>query len=194
MRHSQSVSPSHEKPPPNHLLMCPVFCLPFPLLRVLELRRRQRYGLILTFTLGIITIIVSLCRFIRIQTGSDWDRVYVWSMSEMCISIIVVSMPALKYLLRYWKSSSSSPSSTSGPGSYYTSNFSGPQRSKSRRGQMSCSPDTGSDVELNPIVGDDRILKTKEVSVDSIVSAPGRVRGGYDFAAERRWANIVQTS
>jgi len=115
-------------------------------------------------------------------------------MAEMCIAIMVVSMPALKYLLRYWKSASSSRS-TSGPGSYYTSNFSGPQRSNRRRGQISCSlgDETGSDVELNRIVGDDVILKTKEVSVDSAVSAPGAC-GVYDFAAERRWAKDVQSS
>jgi hypothetical protein len=121
---------------------------------------------------------------------------YIWSMAEMCIAIMVVSMPPLKHLLRYWRSASSSPSSTSGPGSYYTSNFSGPQRSVRRRGQMSCSmgDETGSDVELNRIVGDDVILKTKEVSVDSVVSAPGRVYEGYDFAAERRWAKDIQVS
>jgi len=54
--------------------------------------------------------------------------------------------------------------------------------------------ETGSDVELNRIVADDVILKTKEVSVDSVVSAPGRTCGGYDRAAERRWAKDTQGS
>lgn len=58
------------------MLTCahPVFLLPFPLLRVLDLKRRSRYGLILTFALGMLTIITSATRFIRIQTGTDWDR------------------------------------------------------------------------------------------------------------------------
>lgn len=167
-----------------------VFLLPFPLIRVLELKRRQRNGLILTFALGILTIIVSATRFIRIQTGTDWDRAYIWSMAEMCIAIMVVSMPALKYLLRYWKSSSSSPSTT--PSSYYNSEFSDPPRVNRRRGQMSCTfgDDTGSDVELNRIVVDEGILETKEVCVDS-APAPG-VCGVYDFAAEKRWAEDGQ--
>ncbi|GAB7322403.1 hypothetical protein MBLNU13_g03356t2 [Cladosporium sp. NU13] len=167
-----------------------IFLLPFPLIRVLELKRRQRNGLILTFALGILTIIVSATRFIRIQTGTDWDRAYIWSMAEMCIAIMVVSMPALKYLLRYWKSSSSSPSTS--PSSYYNTEFSDPPRGNRRRGQMSCTfgDETGSDVELNRIVVDEGILETKEVCVDS-APAPG-VCGVYDFAAEKRWAEDGQ--
>lgn len=171
----------------KHLLIRPVFILPFPLLRVLDLKRGQRYGVILTFALGIITIAVSLSRFIRIQTGTDRERVYIWSLCEMAIAIIVVSLPALKYLLRYWKESSSS-NSDSGPSSYYTSNIT----SRRRRNQVSGSvaDDTGSDVELNRIRRDDAILKTEEVSVDS---TPGAC-ADYDFAAEKRWAREVQMS
>jgi hypothetical protein len=169
----------------------PVFLLPFPLIRILDLRRRQRNGLILTFALGIITIIVSATRFIRIQTGTDWDRTYIWSMAEMCIAIMVVSMPALKYLLRYWKFSSSSRFAT--PSSYYNSEFSDSPRETRRRGQISCSlgDENGSDVELNRVVRDEGILETKVVCVDS-APAPG-VCGVYDFAAEKRWAEGVQT-
>ncbi|KAM0709560.1 hypothetical protein Q7P35_003599 [Cladosporium inversicolor] len=130
-----------------------IFLLPFPLLRVLDLKRRSRYGLILTFALGMLTIITSATRFIRIQTGTDWDRAYIWSMAEMCIAIMVVSMPALKYLL-----------------SYYNSDLSGPPRHNRRRGHLSCSyagNENGSDVELNRVVGDEGILETKEVLVDS---------------------------
>ena len=168
----------------------PVFLLPFPLIRVLELKRRQRNGLIITFALGILTIIVSATRFIRIQTGTDWDRAYIWSMAEMCIAIMVVSMPALKYLLRYWKSSSSSRSTT--PSSYYNSEFSDPPRQNRRRRQVSCSygDENGSDVELNRVVADEGILETKEVCVDS-APAPGVV-GVYDFAAEKRWVEEGQ--
>jgi hypothetical protein len=45
----------------------PVFALPFPLLRHLQLRRAQFYGLLLTFALGAITIAVSLGRFISTE-------------------------------------------------------------------------------------------------------------------------------
>ena len=164
----------------------PVFILPFPLLRVLDLKRGQRYGLILTFTLGAITLAVSLTRFVRIQTKTDWDRIYIWSEVEMAIAIIVVSIPALKYLLRYWKASSSARSE-SGPSSYYTGNFS---TGRYRRNHVSDSlaDETGSDVELNRVARDDVILKTEEVSVNS---TPGAC-AGYDHVAERRWAKEIQ--
>lgn len=57
---------------------------------------------------------------------------------------------------------------------------------------MTCSfgDENGSDVELNPVVGGDMILKTEEVSVEV---APGAC-GVYDFAAEKRWAKDVQRS
>jgi hypothetical protein len=103
---------------------------------------------------------------------------------------MVVSMPALKYLLQYWKSSSSSRSAT--PSDYYNSDLSAPQRENRRRGQISCSygDENGSDIELNRVVGDEGILETKEVCVDS-APAPG-VCGVYDFAAEKRWAEDGQ--
>lgn len=155
----------------------PVFALPFPLIRVLTLRRGQKYGLILTFALGLLTIAVNLARFITIQTGTDWNGVYVWSMAEMSVAIMVVSMPALKYLLKYWKASKNG----SGPDSYYNSGYTGQSTSR-RRNQISCSlaDDTGSDVELNRVVREDVILKTKEISVDS---QPAGFEG-FSFAGE----------
>jgi hypothetical protein len=166
-----------------------VFALPFPLLRVLTLRRGQRYGLILTFALGILTIAVNLARFLTIQLGTDWNVVYVWSMAEMSVAIMVVSMPALKHLLKYWRTASKSRSG-SGPGSYYHNSYT--TRSTNRRqNRTSCSlaDDTGSDVELNRVIREDVIVKTKEVSVDS------RPVGldGFDFSGES-WDKRTQAS
>ncbi|KAG9711600.1 hypothetical protein KCU73_g17134, partial [Aureobasidium melanogenum] len=73
-----------------------IFVLPFPLLRHLHLNRNQIYGLLLTFALGLATIAVNLARFITIQTGNNWNAVFIWSMAEMAVAIIVVSLPALK--------------------------------------------------------------------------------------------------
>lgn len=102
-----------------------------------------------------------------------------WSMAEMSVAIMVVSMPALKYLLKYWKTSSRSGNG-SGPDSYYNSGYTG--HNSRRHNQISCSlaDDTGSDVELNRVVREDVIVKTKEVSVDS------RPAGcdGFSFAGE----------
>ena len=144
---------------------------------MLTLRRGQKYGLILTFALGLLTIAVNLARFITIQTGTDWNGVYVWSMAEMSVAIMVVSMPALKYLLKFWKTSKNG----SGRDSDYNSGYTGQNMSR-RRNQISCSlaDDTGSDVELNRVVREDVILKTKEISVDS---QPAEF-GGFSFAGE----------
>jgi len=148
-----------------------VFSLPFPLLRVLRLKRRQLYGLILTFTLGLVTIAVNLARFITVQIGSDWNNLYVFSMAEQSVAIIVVSLPALKYLLTSWKKFSGGGRggcSGNGSSSYYNSTYDG-QRSGRRQNQISCAlaDETGSDVELNRVLREDVIVKTKEVSVDS---------------------------
>ncbi|GAB7325725.1 hypothetical protein MBLNU13_g09686t3 [Cladosporium sp. NU13] len=162
-----------------------IFALPFPLIRVLTLRRGQKYGLILTFALGLLTIAVNLARFITIQTGTDWNGVYVWSMAEMSVAIMVVSMPALKYLLKFWKTSKNG----SGPDSYYNSGYTEQSMSR-RRNQISCSlaDETGSDVELNRVVREDVILKTKEISVDS---QPAGFEG-FSFAGESWDKNSVR--
>jgi hypothetical protein len=164
----------------KHTLTTLVFALPFPLLRVLTLRRGQLYGLILTFALGLLTIAVNLARFVTIQRGTDWNGVYVWSMAEMSVAIMVVSLPALKYLLKYWKSTSGARSG-SGPDSYYNSGYTSHDRHR-RHNQISCSlaDETGSDVELNRVLRLDGIVKTKEVSVET------RPRGfdGFRFSGE----------
>jgi hypothetical protein len=44
-----------------------IFALPFPLLRQLALNRRQVFGLFVTFGLGILIIVVSICRFVTVR-------------------------------------------------------------------------------------------------------------------------------
>lgn len=170
-------------------LTCAVFALPFPLLRVLRLRRRQRYGLLLTFTLGLVTIAVNLARFITVQIGSDWNNLYVWSMAEMSVAIIVVSMPALKYLLTSWRKLAGSGTESS---SYYNSSAYDGQRSSRRHNQISCTlaDETGSDVELNRVMREDVIVKTKEVSVDSRPAGGG---GSYSFT-NQSWEKETRSS
>jgi len=124
-----------------------------------------------------VTIAVNLARFITVQIGSDWNNLYVFSMAEQSVAIIVVSMPALKYLLTSWKKLSGSGGTESS--SYYNSTYDG-QRSGRRQNQISCGmgDGTGSDVELNRVMREDVIVKTKEVSVDS---RPVGSSGSFDF-------------
>lgn len=56
-----------------------VFTLPFPLLYKLQLGKRQIWGLIVTFGLGIITISVSVVRFVTIEVIQAWTNVCEWA-------------------------------------------------------------------------------------------------------------------
>jgi rhodopsin domain-containing protein len=92
-----------------------IFLLPFPLLAKLRLSKRQIVALCVTFGLGTITILVSTLRFStfiqhaflplckaacfyytsRLLISTD-----VWSIAEISTGIMVVSLPALRPLLR----------------------------------------------------------------------------------------------
>ncbi|KAF2663855.1 hypothetical protein BT63DRAFT_113357 [Microthyrium microscopicum] len=76
-----------------------ILLLPFPLLLKLELNRRQVAGLCVTFGLGVITMIVSVFRFVTVKQHS-FLPLYVWSVAEISTGIMVVSLPALRPLLR----------------------------------------------------------------------------------------------
>lgn len=122
----------------------------------------------------------SLARFITIQLGTDWNGVYVWSMAEMSVAIMVVSMPALKTLLTYWSKSARSRNGTQSA-SHLTSNYSG-QHTGRRQNRIGCTlaDETGSEVELNRVLRDHVIVKTEEVHVDSRPVGSGR----YSFATQ----------
>lgn len=52
-----------------------VFMLPFPLLHSLQLNRRQIWGLVATFSLGLVTISMSVLRFATIEVIYAWTNV-----------------------------------------------------------------------------------------------------------------------
>ncbi|KAM3087783.1 hypothetical protein ACMFMG_001854 [Clarireedia jacksonii] len=88
-----------------------LFCLPFFIINCLKLQRRQKLALIGVFSLGIITMAISLARFIAYTTTNyDIDDASgnTWCTAEMCTGIIVVSLPYLKPLLTRRKRSNSS--------------------------------------------------------------------------------------
>jgi hypothetical protein len=138
-----------------------VFVLPFPLLRHLHLNRNQIYGLLLTFALGLATIAVNLARFITIQIGNNWNAVFIWSMAEMAVAIMVVSLPALKTLIRRKNKATTLSSSFSNGRRYVVT-----AQHKSMFGREEIPGDGDSEMELNHLETD-VIYKTKEVSVNS---------------------------
>ncbi|KZM18279.1 uncharacterized protein EKO05_0005127 [Ascochyta rabiei] len=79
-----------------------LFILPFFIINRLKLRRRQKIALSGVFSLGLITIVISLARFI-VYTVTDYNvddaSGNLWCTTEMCTANIVVSLPALKALV-----------------------------------------------------------------------------------------------
>ncbi|CAN9107557.1 unnamed protein product [Alternaria sp. RS040] len=78
-----------------------LFGLPFFIFNCLKLRKRQKIGLVGIFSLGAITMAISLARFIVYNMDydvSDADG-NLWCTAEMCTAVIVVSLPSLKALI-----------------------------------------------------------------------------------------------
>ncbi|KAF4334220.1 hypothetical protein FBEOM_11963 [Fusarium beomiforme] len=79
-----------------------LFCFPFFILQHLTLRREQKIGLVGVFSLGAITLSVSLARFI-ISNAADYQldepSGNALCMAEMATAVIVVSLPGLKKLI-----------------------------------------------------------------------------------------------
>ncbi|KAH4101213.1 hypothetical protein HBI25_157810 [Parastagonospora nodorum] len=103
-----------------------VFILPFFIISCLQLRKRQKFALCGIFSLGLITIVLSLTRFIVFQVSTelvDDASGNLWYTAEMATATIVVSLPALKPLIM-----KATPQNTSNRGiSGYVQ--SGPRRS-----------------------------------------------------------------
>ncbi|PVH92586.1 hypothetical protein DM02DRAFT_619851 [Periconia macrospinosa] len=180
-----------------------IFTLPFPLLHRLQLNRRQLWGLIVTFSLGAITISVSIARFATIEVIHAWTNVFVLSMAEMAVAIMVVALPSMRSFLRsgsffstnhkaYGISSSSRPSAygqhsslgDNGPSHLFsTSKVMSSARggaSARRHHQNHLGEYPGSEVELNQLERNDVIYETVRVSVQFSNSDAG------DTDAERK--------
>jgi hypothetical protein len=77
-----------------------VFGLPFTLLKKIRIDTRAKYALLATFTLGGVTISVSILRFVWVDIVYNFFPTVTWCSAEMCASIVVVCLPSLKSLLR----------------------------------------------------------------------------------------------
>ncbi|KAF1940986.1 hypothetical protein EJ02DRAFT_455529 [Clathrospora elynae] len=82
-------------------LACYLVVYAVPLILLAQGVLRSSTGVSLTFVLGALTIISSIVRFVTLKVGTGQENlVYPLSMVEMTLSIIVVSLPGLKPLLR----------------------------------------------------------------------------------------------
>lgn len=77
-----------------------IFILPFPLLRHLKINRKQIWGLVATFSLGIITMIVIVIRAVISGLTGNIVQVAILTAVECFTSMVVVCLPALRPLLK----------------------------------------------------------------------------------------------
>ncbi|CAI4213997.1 unnamed protein product [Parascedosporium putredinis] len=97
-----------------------IFILPIPILKTLNLPRRQRHILIGIFGLGFFTVCISLVRirFLRQYEDFTWENVESsgWSMGELASGLTCACLPTLRPLIaRYapWMSTQSTPAGSS---------------------------------------------------------------------------------
>ncbi|KAI3581811.1 hypothetical protein IWW34DRAFT_802641 [Fusarium oxysporum f. sp. albedinis] len=111
-----------------------MFCFPFFILNHLTLRAEQKLGLVGVFSLGAITMSVSLARFI-ISNAADYQLDYpsgnALCMAEMATAVVVVCLPGLKKLIMR----SRTPTNTTSQG--FSSKQSSPSHSSNMTGSKS---------------------------------------------------------
>jgi hypothetical protein len=84
-----------------------VFIIPFPLLRKLQLSERQIWGLFATFSLGTLTIIMSVVRFATIEVIHAWTNVcklpfYRHAQWSRTVNAVQMFYPWRRWLSRSW--------------------------------------------------------------------------------------------
>ncbi|RDW82766.1 hypothetical protein BP6252_03878 [Coleophoma cylindrospora] len=75
-----------------------VFGLPFSFLGKMKISKKARLGLIGTFTLGVVTILVGAMRYGLGAVYWDLPTTIVCSTAELCCALIVVSLPILRHI------------------------------------------------------------------------------------------------
>lgn len=78
-----------------------IFVIPFSLIPALKsMPRLQLVGLISTFSLGLVTLILLIIRAVLIRVDRQFALVAIMSAVEFCTSMVVACMPALKVLVK----------------------------------------------------------------------------------------------
>ncbi|KAL9109427.1 MAG: hypothetical protein Q9227_005934 [Pyrenula ochraceoflavens] len=90
----------------NIVTDCLIWGLPMPVLRTLQLPKRQKVGLMLIFAVGIFAIITSILRLHSLYVVSKskdvtWDNVDAgaWSSVEINVGILCATLPSLRPLI-----------------------------------------------------------------------------------------------
>ncbi|KAF3922925.1 hypothetical protein ABW20_dc0100927 [Dactylellina cionopaga] len=78
-----------------------IMALPLRLLYGLKINRKQKFGLILIFSLGLLCVIFAIIRGVGSIVGEAIMPIWlgVWTQSESCVALIVACLPSLRTLL-----------------------------------------------------------------------------------------------
>ncbi|KAF3938981.1 hypothetical protein ABW19_dt0203904 [Dactylella cylindrospora] len=78
-----------------------IMALPLRLLYGLQINKKQKFGLVLIFSLGLLCVIFALLRGVGSIVGSAIMPIWlgVWTQSECCVALIVACLPTLRTLL-----------------------------------------------------------------------------------------------
>jgi hypothetical protein len=137
---------------------------PIPLLSGLMTSTRKKIGLAVVFGMGIITIIVSVGRFVSMLYVHNDISIYIWATAEICISVMIVALTALRPLLqKFTNHASTSSDDRTGPtrnSIYWPGSNKIPRRHVVQVGSESLA---GSETELNTMSGG--IMMTHQVTV-----------------------------
>ncbi|EPS35916.1 hypothetical protein H072_10558 [Dactylellina haptotyla CBS 200.50] len=78
-----------------------IMALPLRLLYGLKINKKQKFGLVLIFSLGLLCVIFAIVRGVGSIVGDAIMPVWlgVWTQSESCVALIVACLPSLRALL-----------------------------------------------------------------------------------------------
>lgn len=78
-----------------------IMVLPLRLLYGLKINRKQKFGLVLIFSLGLLCVIFAVIRGVGSIVGDAIMPIWlgVWTQSESCVALIVACLPTLRTLL-----------------------------------------------------------------------------------------------
>ncbi|KAF3924451.1 hypothetical protein AA313_de0209865 [Arthrobotrys entomopaga] len=78
-----------------------IMALPLRLLYGLKINKKQKFGLILIFSLGLLCVIFAIVRGVGSVVGNAIMPIWlnVWTQSEACVALVVACLPSLRTLL-----------------------------------------------------------------------------------------------
>jgi len=81
-------------------LSCYIFVYTLPLFLLKDLSNSLRIGVLITFFMGFVTLVICAVRFATLEAVfSQPNFVYLFSMLEMAFALITTTLPGLKWLL-----------------------------------------------------------------------------------------------